>query len=153
MPFILQYVSLISIVTMMQSVPGTLTQHKINELAGKCFSAQFVMSGLRGVRKPGETQEQFSARVKSYLAALDEADRALQSVRLTPTLVHPTPENQKIWKGISLNAGKLEHDIDMARAAWGAISKEGEKAKLGQKLLQALNTVQVILGGLRDAKP
>ena len=52
-----------------------------------------------------------------------------------------------------MSAGKLDHDIQEAHSAWAAVPKEGEKAKLGQKLLAALNTIQAILGGLRDAKP
>ena len=147
------YASIIGFVTLMQAGPATITQHRINELAGKCFNAQYAMSGLKGAKKPGETQEQYSARIKSYLAALDDTDRALQPIKQSPALVHITLENEKTWKDISLNVGKLDHDVIEAHSAWAANSKEGEKAKLGPKLLQALTTVQLILAGLRDAKP
>ena len=54
---------------------------------------------------------------------------------------------------IVINVGKLDHDVHDAREAWAAAPKLGDKAKLGPKLLQALNTVQSILSGLRDARP
>lgn len=137
----------------LQSSPVTLTQHKINELAGKCFNAQYALSGLKGSKKQGETDSQFSQRIKSYLSALDEADKALMSVKQPPLLAHGTSENEKAWKDIALNANKLDQDIHEAHSAWAAVPRQGEKAKLGPKLLQALNTVQAILTALRDAKP
>ena len=153
MDYCIQYASIIAVVTLLQAGPSTITQHKINELAGKCFSAQYAMSGLKGAKKPGETQEIYAARIKSYLAALDDADKALQAIKQSPMLIHSTADNEKTWKDISLNVGKLDRDVSEAHSAWAATSKLGEKAKLGQKLLQALTTVQLILAGLRDAKP
>src|ERR1051326_7831663 len=137
----------------MQTGQVVVTQHKINEIAGKCFNAQFALSGLKGSKKPGETQDQFSVRIKSYLSALDEVEKALLPFKQTPALIHSTQENEKIWKGIATNVGILERDLLEAHSAWAATPKEGEKAKLGQKLLQALNTMQSLLSGLRDAKP
>ena len=111
------------------------------------------MSGLKGAKKPGETQDQFSMRIKSYLSALDTVQKALASIKQMPALTLASPDNEKLWKEIVVNVNKLDHEVHDAHDVWKSVPKMGDKAKLGPKLLQALNTVQAILGGLRDARP
>jgi hypothetical protein len=149
----LQYARLIGAVTLLQAAPISLTQHRINVFAGKCVSAQLAMSGLKGAKIPGETPGQYNLRIKSYLSALDATEKALSGLKQMPALVHSTPENEKLWKDIVANVAKLEREVKDAHAAWTSVPKMGEKAKLGPKLLQVLNSVQAILSGLRDARP
>src|SRR5205823_8793663 len=121
----IQYARLIGAVSLLQSAPVTLTQHKINEIAAKCVTAQQTMSGLKGTKKPGETQEQFNQRIKSYLAALDAAQQALARLKQMPALTSATPDNEALWRNIVTNVGKLDRDIHDAREAWAAVPKLG----------------------------
>ena len=149
----LQYARLVGAVTLLQAAPITVTQHRINELAAKCITAQQAMSGLKGTKKPGETQDQYCIRIKSYLNAIEAVKQALNGVKQAPALTHATLENERLWKEIAANVGKLDRDVHDVHEAWATVPKVGDKARLGPRLLVALNTVQAILTGLRDARP
>lgn len=129
------------------------TQHRINELAAACVTTQMAMSGLKGTRRPEETPAQFTARIRSYFAALDEAVKSLQPLRRPPTPHDAQQDNLQRWQRLSADVNRLPAEIGAARAAWAAVPKQGEKAPLGPKLARALATVQTILNGLRDARP
>lgn len=131
----------------------TLTQHKINEIAAKCVTAQMAFSGLHGAPKKGETPEQFKGRIKGYLDALDTVEQGLAPIKQKPTLVNISAENSKRWQEIVSAVNRLPGDVAEAKSAWKAYPTQGEKAKLGNRLAQSLATVQVVLSGLRDAKP
>lgn len=136
-----------------QQEPQSFTQWKINEFAASCVNAETVFKGLKGSRKATETPAQFSARVKGYFAALDHAIKDLKPLSKTPAAKDKTPENIKLWQKIVGGANRLTTEVSVARAAWAAYPKEGDKVELGKKLLTALDTIQSVLNGLRDVRP
>src|SRR5437868_2953479 len=119
----------------------SITQHRINELAARCVTAQMAMSGLHGKQKPGETAEQFKTRIKGYLDALDTVDKALAPIHQVPSLVNRGADNTQLWQRVSAAATRLSGEVSDVKAAWKAHPTEGDKAKLGPKLAQALATV------------
>jgi hypothetical protein len=131
----------------------SFTQHGINELAGKCVTAQIALKGLKGSPNPGEKPDPFKSRIRGYLDALDSVDKALAPLRHPPTLVNLQAESVQRWQQIVSNAKQLSDDVASAHTAWKAYPTRGDKAKLGPRLLEALSTVQSILSGLRDARP
>src|SRR5258708_2260849 len=91
---------IISVGAMARRSDNGLTQYRINELAGRCMDAQAALSGIKPLKRPGETHPKFVSRINGYIAAIDQLEKELATIRKMPQLHSDQPENQQLWQRI-----------------------------------------------------
>ncbi len=136
-----------------QTDPRSWNQHRINEFAARCVTAQRALSPLKAGPLPGETAPHFQGRMQGYIATFAQLSRDLAPLRALPPLRDRQPQNIRLWMQITSSVNALPSDVKGLRAAWLALPKLGEKARFGAWLISAGYRLQTILEGLRDARP
>jgi hypothetical protein len=135
--------------------PGSrrFSQYRINEFAAECIECEMTFSGVKGAPAPGESRQQYVAKVEACLAAFESLGKQLEPLKTAPALQDSQPDNVARWQKISRAVTGLPSTARQARAAWIAYRMGSTQQQFGPKLMLCLGAVQVILNNLRDARP
>lgn len=140
----------VSVVPSAAAMDATLTQRKINEIAGGVLSTHLALEGVSGNRAAGETDAAFSKRIGAYLASMDRAVKSLAPVRERIALRSTSKENEARWERIRGAAKRLPLEVAAFRKM--ASAKDSGRS-MDPEFKTVSKTIWNIYAELRDAKP